>query len=334
MTRYVARRLLVTIPVVWVALSLLFVLFFVIPGDPVDLIAGAGGSRAVSDSVRASIEARYGLDQPWYVQYAAYWGRLLTGDLGESYASRRSVGSIVAATGTASARLAIWAVLFEVLLGISAGVLSAVRRYSFADALTTVSTAAIGALPVFVLGYLLQHAFGILPAQAGWPDELRLPVQGIGPDTWRLFFLPAGEQWRYLLLPAVTLASLSAALVARVTRTTMIEVMATDFVRAARAKGLPRSRVTLRHGLRNALLPVVTLVGLNLADLMGSAILTETVFNWPGMGSTIADAILTRDAPVVLGGTLLLVVLYVTVNLLVDLSYGVLDPRTRLASTS
>jgi ABC-type dipeptide/oligopeptide/nickel transport system permease component len=333
-TRYVARRLLVTIPVVWVALSLLFVLFFLIPGDPVDLIAGAGGSRAVSDSVRASIEARYGLDQPWYAQYGAYWGRLLSGDLGESYASRRSVGSIVAATATASARLAIWAVLLEVVLGIAAGVLSAVRRYSFGDALTTVSTAAIGALPVFVLGYLLQHAFGILPAQADWPADLRLPVQGIGPDTWRFFFLPAGDQWRYLLLPAVTLASLSAALVARVTRTTMIEVVGTDYVRAARAKGLPQRRVILRHGLRNALLPVITLVGLNLADLMGSAILTETVFNWPGMGSTLAEAILTRDAPVVLGGTLLLVVLYVTVNLLVDLSYGVLDPRLRVRSGS
>lgn len=334
MSRYVARRLLVTIPVVWVALSLLFVLFFVVPGDPVDLIAGAGGSRAVSDTVRASIEARYGLDQPWYVQYAGYWGRLLTGDLGESYASRRSVGSIVAATATASARLAIWAVLFEVLLGITAGVLSAVRRYSFADALTTVSTAAIGALPVFVLGYLLQHAFGILPARAGWSDDLRLPVQGIGPDTWRLFFVPVGGQWRHLLLPAITLASLSAALVARVTRATMIEVVQTDFVRAAKAKGLPQRRVVLRHGLRNALLPVVTLVGLNLADLMGSAIVTETVFNWPGLGSTIAEAILSRDAPVVLGGTLVLVVLYVTVNLLVDLSYGVLDPRLRVGLRS
>lgn len=327
---FVARRLLVTVPVVWAALTLLFALFFVLPGDPVELIAGGGGTRAVSESVRANIEARYGLDQPWYVQYAAYWGRTLTGDLGESYASRRSVGSILAATAVASARLAIWAVALEVALGITAGVLSAVRRYSFGDTLTTVSTAAVSAVPVFVLGYLFQHVFGIVPEQFGFPEWLRLPVQGIGPDTWTFFFVPTGDQWRYLLLPAVTLGSVSTALVARLTRTTMLEVNQADYMRAARAKGLSERRVVFRHGLRNALIPVVTLVGLDLANLIGSAILTETVFNWPGMGSSIAEAINARDAPVVLGGTLVLVVLYVLVNLLVDLSYGVFDPRIRV----
>jgi ABC-type dipeptide/oligopeptide/nickel transport system permease component len=332
MGRYAARRLLVTVPVVWAAISLLFLLFFVIPGDPVELIAGSGGARAVTESVRENIEARYGLDDPWYAQYAAYWSRTLTGDLGESYASRRSVSSILSDTFTASARLALWAILFEVLIGIAAGVLSAVRRYSFGDALTTVTTAAISALPVFVLGYLLQHAFGIVPEQSGWPDWLRLPVQGIGPNTWTFFFVPTGEQWRYLLLPAITLASVATAIVARLTRTTMVEVGTADYVRTARAKGLSQRRVVLRHGLRNALIPVVTLVGLNLADLIGSAILTETVFNWPGMGSSIAEAIARRDAPVVLGGTLVLVVIYVLVNLLVDLSYGILDPRIRHGS--
>lgn len=327
---FVARRLLITLPVVWAALTLLFALFFVLPGDPVELIAGGGGTRAVSESVRANIEARYGLDEPWYQQYAAYWGRTLTGDLGESYASRRSVGSILGATAVASARLAIWAVALEVVLGITAGVLSAVRRYSFGDALTTVSTAAVSAVPVFVLGYLFQQVFGIVPEQSGFPEWLRLPVQGIGPDTWTFFFVPTGEQWRYLLLPAVALGSVSTALVARLTRTTMLEVNQADYMRAARAKGLSERRVVFRHGLRNALIPVVTLVGLDLANLIGSAILTETVFNWPGMGSSIADAINARDAPVVLGGTLVLVVLYVLVNLLVDLSYGIFDPRIRV----
>lgn len=330
MGAFVAKRLLVTIPVVWAALTLLFALFFLLPGDPVELIAGGGGARAVSESVRANVEARYGLDQPWYEQYAAYWGRTLTGDLGESYASRRSVTSILADTAVASARLALWAVAFEVLIGISAGVLSAVRRYSFGDALTTVSTAAISAVPVFVLGYLFQHVFGIIPERFGYPDWLRLPVQGVGPDSWSFFLLPTGAQWRHLILPAVTLASVSTALVARLTRTTMLEVNQADYMRAARAKGLSERRVVFRHGLRNALIPVVTLVGLNLADLIGSAILTETVFNWPGMGSAIADAITSRDAPVVLGGTLVLVLLYVGINLLVDLSYGVFDPRIRL----
>ena len=330
MARFAARRLLVTGPVVWAALSLLFVLFFLLPGDPVDLIAGSGGARAVTPEVRAAIEARYGLDDPWYVQYASYWGRTLTGDLGESYASRRQVSDVLGQTAVASLRLAVWAVAVEVVFGIAAGVLSALRRNSFGDSLTTVGTAALSAVPVFVLGYLLQHAFGVFPAQAELPQWLRLPVQGIGPDTWTFFFIPVGEQWRYLVLPAFTLASVATALVARLTRTAMVEVSAADFMRTAKAKGLSERRVVFRHGLRNALIPVVTFIGINFADLLGSAILTETVYNWPGMGSTVAQAIGRRDAPIVLGGTLVLVVAYMLVNLLVDLSYGLLDPRVRL----
>jgi ABC-type dipeptide/oligopeptide/nickel transport system permease component len=327
--RFVSRRLLGIVPVAWAAITLLFLLFFVVPGDPVDLIAGGGGTRAVSEEVRANVEARYGLNDPWYVQYVSYWGRTLRGDLGESYASRRDVTTILGDTFTASARLAVWAIAIQVIFGIAAGVLSAVRRYSFGDALTTVVTAAASALPVFVLGYLLQHLFGILPEQSDWPEWLRLPVQGIGPNEWRFFFVPVGGQWQYLLLPAFTLASVATALVARLTRTTMLEVGRTDYVRTARAKGLAERRVVFRHGLRNALIPVVTLVGLNLADLIGSAILTETVFNWPGLGSAVAEAIGRRDAPVVLGGTLVLVLLYLFINLAVDLSYGLFDPRIR-----
>jgi ABC-type dipeptide/oligopeptide/nickel transport system permease component len=279
--------------------------------------------------VRANIEARYGLDQPVYVQYGRYWKQLASGDLGESYQNRREVNDILADAGAASLRLAIWAVIIEVLIGVTAGVISAVRRYSFIDALTTVSTTMMVAVPVFVLGYVFQYVLGVYTNQNDFPEWLQFPVQGIGPDSWAFFFIPTNGQWRYLLLPALALASVSTALVARMTRTTMLEVLRADYMRTARAKGLSERQVVLRHGLRNAMIPVVTLVGLDLASLIGSAVLTETVFNWPGMGTAIFGAILAQDAPVVLGLVLVLVIAYVLINLLVDISYGLFDPRIR-----
>ena len=324
---YVLRRTLLIVPVVWGAVSLLFLVFFIIPGDPVELIGG--GDRAVNAGTRAAIEAKYGLDKPWYEQYGQFWSRLAHGDLGDSFKQSRSVNEILGATAPASLRLAIWAVVVEILIGVTAGILSAVRRYSFLDSLTTVSTTMVVAVPVFVLGYLFQYMLGVYTFQHGYPGWLRFPVQGIGPDSWSFFFIPNGSQWRYLILPALTLASVSTALVARMTRSTMLEVMRADYMRTAAAKGLSRRTIILKHGLRNALIPVVTLIGLDLGTLIGSAVLTETVFNWPGMGTTIERAITSLDAPIVLGLTLVLVVAYVVINLLVDLSYAFLDPRIR-----
>jgi ABC-type dipeptide/oligopeptide/nickel transport system permease component len=328
MTGFIVRRLLVTVPVVFCALSLLFCLFFIVPGDPAEVLAG-GGERAISESLRHNIEEKYGFNDPRPVQFVHYWKRTLSGDLGESYKSNVDVSTIVGKTLQASARLAFWAILIEVTFGISAGVLSAVRRYSFLDGLVTVSTAAVSALPVFVAGYILQLLFGVYGGQHNWPQWARFPVQGIGPDTWALGVLPTGDQWKFLILPAFTLASVSTALVARLTRTTMLEVVRADYLRTARAKGLLERQVILRHGLRNAMIPVITYIGIDFATLMTSAILAETVYNWPGMGSRLADAIGANDVPVVLGITLVIVVLYVGVNLLVDLSYGWFDPRIR-----
>ncbi|MDP9020413.1 MAG: ABC transporter permease [Actinomycetota bacterium] len=326
MRSYAVRRLALVPFVVWGAVTVLFLLFFVLPGDPVQQLVG---ERAVPETVRANIEARYGLDQPLYVQYGRYWGQVATGDLGESYQSRRSVNAILADTGAASLRLALWALVIEVVVGVVTGVVSAVRRYSFVDALTTVSTTMLVAVPVFVLGYLLQYAFGVFTFQRGLPEWLRFPVQGIGPDSWALFLWPTNGQWRHLILPALTLASVSTALVARLMRTTMLETLRADYMRTARAKGLSERQVVLGHGLRNAMIPVVTYVGLDLGVLIGSAVLTETVFNWPGMGTAIYAAILAQDAPVVLGLVLVLVLAYIAINLLVDLSYGLFDPRIR-----
>jgi len=326
---FILRRSLLAIPVVIGAISILFVLFFMIPGDPVTLISGGGGAREVNEQTRANIEAKYGLDDPWFVQYKDYWGRTLSGDLGVSYKSNQSVNDIVKQTVAASGRLAFWAILIEVFIGIGAGILSAVRRYSFLDGLTTISTAAVSAIPVFVLGYLLQRVFGVIPAKNGWPEWATFPVQGIGPDTWVLGVIPTGDQWKYLVLPAITLASVSTAIVARLTRTTMLEVTRADYMRTALAKGLRERSVIFRHGLRNAMIPVVTLIGIDFATLFGSAILTETVFNWPGMGSELASALGSRDVPIVLGLTLVIVLIYVFINLLVDLSYAWFDPRIR-----
>ncbi len=329
MTSYIIRRLLLIVPTVFIALSFLFFLFFVLPGDPAQLIAG-GGDRSVDEGVIERANARYGLDDPIIVQFKNYWQRTMQWDLGESFRTRQSVNNILGDKAVNSIRLGIWAMIIEVLLGVAVGLLSAIRRYSLSDKLTTILTAAASAIPVFVLGFVLQYLFAVQPNKWGWPEWAKLRTSGIGPDTWTLFFIPTGEQWRYLILPAVTLASVGTALLARMTRGSMLEVLRADYMRTARSKGLRERDVVNRHGLRNAMLPVITLIGIDLGTVIGSAVLTETAFSWPGLGSEIADAVLERDLPVMLGLTLAVVLVYAFVNLVVDVSYAWFDPRIRL----
>jgi oligopeptide transport system permease protein len=329
MTSYLIRRILLIIPTVFFALSFLFLLFFTLPGDPANLIAG-GGDRPPDPGVLERVEERYGFNDPLYVQFTNYWERTVTWDLGESYRSGRSVNETLGDRAVNSLRLGVWAIIIEVIVGISVGLLSAIRRYSVADRLTTVLTAAASAVPVFVLGFILQYAFAVYPNLHDWPDWAKLRTSGLGPDTWTLFFIPTGEQWRYLILPALTLAAVSTALAARMTRGSMLEVMRADYMRTARAKGLSERTVVTRHGLRNAMLPVVTLIGIDLGTVIGAAVLTETVYNWPGLGSGIADSVIERDLPVTLGLSLVVVLAYTVTNLLVDLSYAWFDPRIRL----
>ena len=329
MTSYLIRRLALLVPTVFLALSFLFFLFFLLPGDPAKLLAG-GGNRTVDPGVVERINERYGLDDPILVQFKDYWGRTIRWDLGESFLNGRGVNEILGERAVASVRLGIWAILIEVVVGIGVGLLSAIRRYSVSDKVTTVVTAAAAAVPVFVLGFVLQQLFAVQPFKQDWPEWARLKVQGIGPDSWTLFFIPTGEQWRYLVLPAVTLACVSTALATRMMRGSMLEVLRADYMRTARAKGLKERSVVLRHGLRNALIPVVTLIGIDFGTVIGAAILTETVFNWPGLGSQIANAVGARDAPVVLGLSLVVVIAYSLINLLVDISYAWFDPRIRL----
>jgi ABC-type dipeptide/oligopeptide/nickel transport system permease component len=329
MLSYTIRRLLLVIPTVFFALSFLFLLFFALPGDPATLIAGGEGRNVDAGVVERAAE-RYGLDDPLWVQFKDYWGRTIQWDLGESFSDRQSVNEVLGDKAVNSFRLAFWAILIEIIFGISIGVLSAVKRYSFSDKLTTVLTAAASAVPVFVLGFVLQYVFAVLPEKQGWPDILQLRTQGLGPDTWAFVVIPIGEQWRYLVLPAFTLACVSTALAARMTRGSMLEVLRADYMRTARAKGLGERDVIYRHGLRNAMLPVITLIGIDFGTVIGAAVLTETVFSWPGLGSEIANAVSDRDLPVMLGLTLAVTIAFTIINLLVDLSYAWFDPRIRL----
>jgi oligopeptide transport system permease protein len=329
MTSYIIRRLLLIIPTVFLALSFLFFLFFTLPGDPASLLAG-GEARVVDPGVVERINERYGLDDPILVQFKDYWARTISWDLGESFLNRRSVNDILGEKAVNSLRLGIWAIIIEIIVGISVGILSAIRRYSFSDRLTTILTAAASAVPVFVLGFVLQYLFAVVPNKQGWPDWARLRTSGLGPDTWTFFFIPTGEQWRYLILPAITLACVSTALAARMTRGSMLEVLRADYMRTAKAKGLSERSVVVKHGLRNAMLPVVTLIGIDFGTVIGAAILTETTFSWPGLGSEIANAVQARDLPVLLGLTLAVVLAFALINLIVDVSYAFFDPRIRL----
>jgi len=329
MTSFIIRRLLLIVPTVFVALSFLFLIFFALPGDPANLIAG-GAERNIDPGVIERINERYGLDEPLHAQFVKYWERTLQWDLGESFLTRRSVNETLGQRAPNSIRLAIWAIIIEIVVGIGVGLVSAIRRYSVGDRLTTIVTAAASAIPVFVLGLVLQWAFAVQPNKLDWPEWARLRTSGIGPDSWTLFFIPTGDQWRYLILPAITLASVTTALLARMTRGSMLEVLRADYMRTARSKGLRERDVVMRHGLRNAMLPVVTLIGLDFGTAIGAAVLTETTFSWPGLGSQIVDSVTARDLPVILGLTLAVVLAYTVVNLIVDISYAWFDPRIRL----
>ncbi len=329
MTAYIIRRVLLIFVTVALALSFLFFLYFALPGDPANLLAG-GGDRVPNPRTVEQVNQRYGLNDPILVQFKDYWVRTVQWDLGESFRDRRSVNDILGETAPRSIRLAVWAIIIEIVVGISVGLISAVRRYSIWDKLTTVVTALASAVPVFVLAFLLQYVFAVIPEKQGWPDFFQLKTSGRGDDTWFLFFIPTGNTWRYLVLPAFTLASVTTALAARMTRGSMLEVLGADYMRTAKAKGLRDREVVVKHGLRNAMLPVVTLIGLDLGTSIGAAVLTETAFSWGGIGFRIANSVGDRDLPVLLGLTTVVVVAYAVINLVVDISYGWFDPRVRV----
>ncbi len=331
---YVLRRLAISVPTLIGASLVVFLMLHSAGGDPATAILG---SRADAASV-AALRAELGLDRPLPVQYLDFLANAVRGDLGVSYRSRAPVTTEIAARFPATVELAVVAMVIAVVVGLVVGALAAVRRGGPFDYASTVGVLLGVSIPTFWLGMILIIVFGL------W---LRwLPISGrvdprLGADPSTPFLLLAslfGGDWRvakdaalHIILPALTLAAWPAAIVARMTRASLLEAMGQDYVRTARAKGL-RERIAIRrHAGRNALLPVVTAVGLEFGGLLGGAVVTETIFSWPGLGQLTVQAIAARDYQVVQGVVLLLAAVFVGLNLLVDLFYAVLDPRIRYA---
>jgi peptide/nickel transport system permease protein len=316
MIAFIIRRLLQLVVVLFGVSIITFVIMFVIPGDPARTMAG---KKATPERIEA-IRHNLGLDQPRYVQYGKFLGRLAHGDLGESYYSGREVRTLITEAWGYTAQLAIAAVLIE-LLGIPLGVYSALRQHTFWDTALTTSALIIWGIPVFVLAVFSQWVFGL---------KLNLlPIRGVG-ETNILGFIPADVRgWETLILPALCLGLVEVAYISYMQRASMLEVIRSDYIRTARAKGLSERKVVWRHGFKNAVIPVMTIAGIDLGALMGGAIITEYVFGRPGIGQMIYVGITTRDLPVVAGGVLFATIVYVFANLFVDIGYALVDPRIR-----
>ena len=302
MLTFVVRRLLLTIPVLLGVLFVVMLTMDLIPGDPVALMLGDAGTK---ENI-ARFREHLGLDRPLLVRYVRYLGQVATGDLGRSIQQNRPVVDELADAWPATLQLATVALALAAVVGVATGIVSAVWPNSFFDALSRLSSLFGLSMPVFWTGLVLIVIFAFwLP----W-----LPVGGVGSPA-------------HLVLPAVTLALPSVAMIARMTRSSVLEVLREDYVRTARAKGVGERLVVVKHALRNAAIPILTLIGLQAGQLMGGAVLTETVFAWPGLGRLMVKAIFARDYVLLQGAVLIFAMAFVVINLVVDLSYGVLDPR-------
>ena len=304
MSRYVLKRLVMLIPVL---IGVTFLVYFIIslsPGDTAAMLAGEDADAATIEALRHEL----GLDQPVIVQYAKYMLNLLQGDMGNSYKTGRPVTNMIVSCFPNTAKLAFWSILVAVGIALPIGVISATKQYSMFDNVGMV-VALIGvATPNFWLGLMMIILFSL---NLGW--------------------LPSGgnKGWTSYIMPAITLGTGDAALITRMTRSSMLEVIRADYIRTARAKGVPENKVVYQHALRNALIPVVTAIGLQFGSLLGGATLTETVFAWPGIGRSTVDSIKTKDTTQVLGNIVVLTITFSCVNLLVDILYAFIDPRIK-----
>jgi peptide/nickel transport system permease protein len=332
MLRYLVRRLLLLVPILIGVSILIFFWIRALPGTPAESLLG---ERATPQLVQV-YRHRYGLDRPIYQQYWSYVKVTLSGDLGVSVASRRRVTYEIRQRFPATVELAVAAMLFAVIIGIPLGFFAAKRHGGIFDN-TTLVTSLLGiSIPIFFLAIILKYIFAI---RLGWlPSVGRESITSEAKHPTNFYILDGlierdwsalGDAVKHLILPAVALGSIPLAVVARITRAAVLDVQNEDYVRTARSKGLSPSVVDRRHVLRNALLPVTTIIGLQTGLLLSGAVLTETVFAYPGMGSWLRDAIFNRDYPVLQGGILFLAVVFVLVNLIVDLSYAIINPRIR-----
>ena len=310
MTAYVLRRLLLAVPVLFGVSVLVFLILHLTPGNPALAIAGADAPPEV---VR-EVERGLGLDQPLYVQYARYLARIVRGDFGRSVRSREPVLGRLRDTFPVTLSLALIGVVFTTAVSLPMGILAAYRRNTPLDLATILIVLTGSAMPVFAVGLILLWIFGVT---LRW-----FPISGYAPLTTL-------SGWRHMVLPAITVSSGTVALLARLTRSSMLETLHQGYVQTARAKGLREVLVVLRHAFRNALLPVITVIGLQFGILLSGAVVTESIFSLPGMGRLLVQAILGRDFPVVQGAVLLAAATFVLTNLLVDTIYAAADPRIR-----
>lgn len=308
MLYYVGRRLLQLIPVFLGATLLIYAMVFAMPGDPIQAL---GGERGLSESVAAQLRAKYHLDQPFFLQYLNYLKNIFFLDFGTTF-SGRPVGEVIAQAYPVTIKLALMALVIETIFGVGLGLIAGLRKGGIFDATVLMVSLFVIAVPTFVIGFVLQFFIGV---KLGWLKPT------VGGD----------HSFMTLLMPAIVLGAVSFAYVLRLTRTSVAEVASADHVRTATAKGLSRKRVMTVHVLRNSLIPVVTFLGADLGALMGGAIVTEGIFNIPGVGGTLFRAIQQSEAPTVVSLTTVLVLVYIVANLLVDLLYALLDPRIRYA---
>jgi len=312
MLGYLVRRVLAAIPVMGVVALFVFLLLRLTPGDPAAVLAGDNATPAQLERIRASL----GLNEPLYIQFFTWINRLLHGDLGVSLISNVPVLRMIGQRVEPSITIAVSTIILSVLIAVPLGVIAAYKHGTIIDRFVMGLSVLGFSVPVFVIGYVLIQIFAI--------DLRWLPVQGFRSVTTG--FLPFLER---IILPTLTLSFIYVALIARMTRAAMLDVMGEDYIRTARAKGIGEIAVLLRHGLRNAAIPVITVIGTGFALLISGVVVTESVFNLPGIGRLTVDAVLARDYPVIQAMILLTSLIYVTVNLLIDVAYIVLDPRIR-----
>jgi dipeptide transport system permease protein len=333
MFRFVLTRVSLIVPTFIGITLLVFVLIRLIPGDPIEAMAG---ERGLDAALHERLRHEYGLDRPVLVQYWFYLLRLLHGDLGRSIVTHKSVIEEFTSLFPATVELSLCAILFALCLGLPAGIVAAVRRNSIFDHGVMGVSLTGYSMPIFWWGLLLILLFSV---QLGWtPVSGRISVMYfIQPVTGFLLIdsLLSGDKGAFssalshLILPTIVLGTVPLAVIARMTRSAMLEVLGEDYIRTARAKGLSNFRVIAIHALRNALIPIVTVIGLQVGLLFTGAILTETIFSWPGVGKWLIEGIGRRDYPVLQGGTLMIGAIIMTVNLLVDVTYGIINPRIR-----
>ena len=312
MTAFIARRLLATIPVLVMVALFVFLMLRLTPGDPASIIAGDNASPAQIDDIRE----RLGLNAPLPTQLWIWSGKLLQGDLGESFFFKKKVTELIQQRIEPTLALAAATMIITLVVAIPLGVLAAYRQGGWLDRIVMGFSVAGFSVPVFVLGYLLIYVFAV---ELKW-----FPVQGYRSFTEGLWpFL------HRLILPSLTLSVIYIALIARITRASVIDILGEDYIRTAKAKGLTNRAVLIRHALRNAAVPIVTIVGIGVALLIGGVVVTESVYNIPGLGRLVVDAILKRDYPIIQGLILFFSFLYILLNLLIDIVYTLIDPRIR-----